>query len=270
MPPHARMSLAQMLLVRGLVSRFWKQPYESRVVRWGTSLHDRFMLPHFVWQDFRDVLRETAAAGYEIEENWFDPHFEFRFPAIGSVAYDSVEFELRRALEPWHVLAEESTGAGVARSVDSSLERVQVLVRGAVPGRHQVVCNGARVPLHATGTRGEAVAGVRFRAWQLPSQLHPTQGPHVPLEFSLFDAWSERALGGFSLRVSHAGGLSHEQLPVNALEAESRRAALFAPFGHAHGGIDPSRIVDTENPDYPLTLDLRRVSVAKSTVAKVW
>jgi uncharacterized protein (DUF2126 family) len=270
MPPHARMSLVQMLLVRSLVSRFWQAPYTARLPRWGTSLHDRFMLPHFAWQDMRDVLRELGEAGYAFEDGWFAPHFEFRFPTVGSVAYDSVELELRRALEPWHVLAEESGAAGVARSVDSSLERVQVLLKNAIPGRHSIICNGARVPLHPTGTRGEAVAGVRYRAWWLPSQLHPTQGVHAPLEFSLVDEWAGRAIGGCALRVSHAGGLAHERFPVNALEAETRRAALFAPFGHQAGQIDLSRVVDARNPDYPLTLDLRRLRVTRPGSGQVW
>jgi uncharacterized protein (DUF2126 family) len=270
MPPHARMSLAQTLLVRGLLSRFWKQPYESKVARWGTSLHDRFMLPHFVWQDFGDVLAELSQAGYAFEDNWFHPHFEFRFPSIGSVSYDSVQLELRRALEPWHVLAEEGVQGGTARSVDSSLERVQVLVRGAVPGRHQVLCNGARVPLHPTGTRGEAVAGVRFRAWQIPSQLHPTQSVHAPLEFSVVDGWAERALGGCTLYVSHPGGRSYDRFPVNALEAESRRASLFVAHGHGAGRLDSSRVIDARNPDYPLTLDLRRLAVPHPGAGKVW
>ncbi|HET9953055.1 MAG TPA: transglutaminase family protein [Polyangiaceae bacterium] len=270
MPPHARMSLAQMLLVRGLVSRFWQKPYESRVTRWGTSLHDRFMLPHFVWQDFRDVIRELQQAGYDFEENWFAPHFEFRFPSIGSAAYDSVNVELRRALEPWHVLAEEAQAAGTVRSVDSSLERIQVKVQGAIAGRHQLICNGARVPLHPTGVQGEAVAGVRFRAWQLPSQLHPTVGVNAPLQFSLIDTWSERALGGCTLQVSHPGGRSYDRFPVNALEAEARRAALFAPIGHTPGRFDLSTIVDARSPDYPLTLDLRRLSVQRPRGGEVW
>ncbi|HET9933824.1 MAG TPA: transglutaminase family protein, partial [Polyangiaceae bacterium] len=270
MPPHSRMSLVQMLLVRSLVSRFWQAPYTPRLPRWGTSLHDRFLLPHFTWQDFTDVLRDMSEAGYPFEDSWFRPHFEFRFPEVGKVTYDSVEIEVRRALEPWNVLAEEASAAGVVRSVDSSLERVQVRLRGAVPGRHALVCNGARVPLHPTGTRGEAVAGVRFRAWWLPSQLHPTQGVHAPLEFSLIDEWAGRALGGCMLRVSHPGGRSYDRFPVNALEAEARRAALFSPFGHQPGQLDLSRIVDTRNPDYPLTLDLRRLRVARSGSGQMW
>ena len=258
MPPHSRMSLTQLLLVRGLLSTFWKEPYRARLPRWGTQLQDRFMLPHFVEQDFRDVLRELSQRGYDFDRRWFDSHFEFRFPFIGSIAHDGVELELRRALEPWHVLPEESDGSGTARSVDSSLERVQVRLRGAVPGRHLVSCNGALVPLHPTGTQGESVAGVRFRAWQLPSALHPTIPPHAPLVFSLVDSWSESALGGCTLQVSHPGGRSYDTFPVNAMEAEARRQALFSPYGHAHGVVDPRRITRLPNPDYPLTLDLRR------------
>lgn len=270
MPPHARMSLVQMLLVRSLVSRFWQTPYTPRLPRWGTSLHDRFLLPYFAWQDFSDVLRDLDGAGYPFEPAWFHPHFEFRFPEVGKVTYDAVEVELRRALEPWNVLAEEASAAGVVRSVDSSLERVQVRVSGAIPGRHTLVCNGARVPLHPTGTRGEAVAAVRFRAWWLPSQLHPTQGVHAPLEFTLVDEWAGRALGGCTLRVSHPGGRAYDRFPVNALEAEARRASLFAPFGHQAGPMDSSRIVDARNPDYPLTLDLRRLRVPPSGSGQMW
>jgi uncharacterized protein (DUF2126 family) len=258
MPPHARMSLTQQLLVRALVAAFWQRPYAAKVPRWGTELHDRFLLPHFVEQDFRDVLRDLGERGYAFDRRWFDAHVEFRFPHIGSVAHDGVELELRRALEPWHVLPEETDGGGTARAVDSSLERVQVKLRGAVPGRHLVACNGALVPLHPTGTNGESVAGVRFRAWRLPSALHPTIPAHAPLVFSLFDTWREHTLGGCTFAVSHPGGRSYETFPVNGNEAEARRQALFSPLGREHGGIDPRRLSRLDNPDFPFTLDLRR------------
>jgi uncharacterized protein (DUF2126 family) len=260
MPPHARMSLAQQLLVRTMVSAFWQKPYRARLPRWGTQLHDRFMLPHYVAQDFRDALRELGERGYAFDPAWFDPHFEFRFPVVGSIVHDGVELALRHALEPWHVLPEETDAAGgVARAVDSSMSRVEVRLRGAISGRHAVVCNGAWVPLHRTGTQGEAVAGVRFRAWRLPSSLHPTLPVDTPLVFSLVDGWTDRALGGCTLRVSHGGGRAYSTFPVNAVEAESRRGALFAPVGHAHGNVRLRDVPRLENPDYPLTLDLRRV-----------
>ncbi|HEX6274726.1 MAG TPA: transglutaminase family protein, partial [Polyangiaceae bacterium] len=259
MPPHAKMSLAQQILVRAMVAAFWQEPYRARVPRWGTQLHDRFLLPHFVAQDFGDALRELRDRGYEVDARWFEPHFEFRFPLVGSVVHDGVELTLRHALEPWHVLPEESDGGGVARAVDSSLARVEVRLRGAVSGRHAVVCNGAWVPLHRTGTQGEAVAGVRFRAWELPSSLHPTLPLDAPLVFSLVDGWCERALAGCTLAVSHRGGRAYSTFPVNAVEAESRRVALFAPLGHAHGPVRVREVTRLENPDYPLTLDLRRV-----------
>ena len=81
MPPHARMSLTQQLLLRALVARFWEQPYEVTPVSWGTTLHDRWMLPHFVWQDFQDVIEETQAAGFPLEADWFATHHEFPLPA---------------------------------------------------------------------------------------------------------------------------------------------------------------------------------------------
>jgi uncharacterized protein (DUF2126 family) len=255
MPPHARMSCVQQLLVRSLVARFWDDPYQPRLPRYETQLHDRFMLPHFVEQDFRDVLEELRRAGLAFDPTWFAPFFEFRFPKIGEVAKASIHLELRRALEPWHVLGEEQAAAGTVRYVDSSLERLQVKVRGGIGERFQVACNGRALPLHPTGMRGESVAGVRFRAWQPPTCLHPTIPAHAPLTFEVVDTWLERSLGGCTYHVAHPGGRAHDRLPVNAAEAESRRGARFSPLGHTPGRVrlappQPSR-------DFPFTLDLR-------------
>jgi uncharacterized protein (DUF2126 family) len=250
------MSLVQQLLLRALIARFWEEPYRAPVVRWGTSLHDRFMLPHFVWQDFQDVLRDLADGGFAFDPAWFGPHFEFRFPRYGSFHYGDVEVELRQALEPWHVMGEEGAVGGTARYVDSSLERVQVRVAGLTPGRYRLACNGREVPLHATGHQGEAIAGVRYRAWQPPHALHPTIPVHAPLVFDWFDDWSGRAVAGCRYHVAHPGGRSFETFPVNAYEAEGRRLARFFAFGHSPGRAAPEPTAP--NPDFPLTLDLRR------------
>ncbi|HMF50374.1 MAG TPA: transglutaminase family protein, partial [Candidatus Saccharimonadales bacterium] len=258
MPPHARMSLTQQLLLRALVARFWQKPYApAKLVRWGTELHDRFLLPHFVWLDFEDVITELTEAGYPFRPRWFAPHFEFRFPKYGDFANRSIDVELRGALEPWHVLGEEGATGGTARYVDSSLERLQVKVAGLPPERYTLTCNGAPVPLHPTGTVGEYVAGVRYRAWQPHSALHPTIPVHTPLIFDLVDRWMERSLGGCQYHVMHPGGRSYSTLPVNAFEAESRRLARFFRMGHTPGriAVDDRRV----DPDFPLTLDLRKV-----------
>jgi uncharacterized protein (DUF2126 family)/transglutaminase-like putative cysteine protease len=260
MPPHAQMSLLQMLLLRALVARFWQTPYRSNLNRWGTELHDRYMLPHFVAQDMRDVVLDLQRAGYAFEFEWFAPFLEFRFPRFGAVVYHGIEIELRQAIEPWHVLGEEVAAGGTARYVDSSIERMQVKVRHMNDNRHILTCNGRPLPLTATGTRGEYVAGVRYRAWAPPSGLHPTIGVQAPLVFDLVDSWSGRSIGGCTYHVAHPGGRNYDTFPVNANEAEARRVARFWNHGHTPGPMHVRR--EGRNPDYPLTLDLRRAPEA--------
>ena len=258
MPPHAQMSLVQMLLLRALVARFWKTPCAGRLVYWGNALHDRFMLPHFIEQDLRDVLRDLRSAGYALREEWFAPFLEFRFPRYGAAVYEGVQIELRQAIEPWHVLGEEMQTGATARYVDSSVERLQVKVSGMTGGRHLVACNGRALPLHPTGTHGEFVAGLRYRAWNPPSALHPTIGVHSPLVFDVVDSWSARSIGGCTYHVVHPGGRHYETFPVNANEAEARRAARFWSHGHTPGPMEIRS--EPLNAQFPFTLDLRRTA----------
>lgn len=257
MPPHARMSLAQQLLLRGLVARFWEAPYAPpKLARWGTDLHDRFMLPHVVRQDFEDVVQELNEAGYPVRSDWFDPHFEFRFPRYGDFAVKGIELELRQALEPWHVLGEEGAIGGTVRYVDSSLERVQVRLGGLAPDRYVLTCNGEPVPLQNTGRVGEYIGAVRYRAWQPAACLQPTIGVHAPLVFDLVDTWMQRSLGGCQYHVAHPGGRNYERVPVNAYEAESRRLARFFRHGHTPGTLEVT--APARSDELPMTLDLRR------------
>ena len=282
MPPHAHMSLVQMLLLRTLVAMFWNKPYEHKLVRWGTELHDRFMLPHYVWEDLRDVCDFMQLQGYPFQLEWLEPFLEFRFPHYGRVSVRDIHLELQTAIEPWHVMGEEVSRGGTSRYVDSSVERMQVRLNGLSEGRYVLSCNGRQVPLKSTGTHGEYVAGVRYRAWQPPSALHPTIGIHSPLVFDIIDTFNGRSIGGCTYHVHHAGGRSYEDYPINAYAAEGRRISRFWTHGHTQGpvevapelrpylnsedrfypegsGVGPmSPPAEEPNKEYPFTLDLRR------------
>ena len=264
MPPHARMSVVQQLLLRAFIAHYWSHPRVTPLTRWGTQLHDKFLLPHFVWQDMVDVVQELNDAGYTFDAAWFAPHFEFRFPTIGTLEVAGMALTLRTALEPWHVMGEEGAPGGTSRGVDSSLERIEVLVRNFNPSRYVITVNGHLLPLQTTGVAAEFVAGVRYIAWKPYSALHPSIGVHAPLVFDVVDTWAHRAVGGCQYHVSHPGGLSYESFPVNANEAESRRLNRFVPMGHTPGeqaaiaqSLATSRAAIGSS-EFPYTLDLRR------------
>lgn len=286
MPPHSQMSLVQILLIRALVAWFWEKPYEARLIRWGTELHDRFLMPHYVETDLLDVCEQLQNAGYNFDFKWLEPFFEFRFPRYGTALVKDMELEVRMAIEPWHVLGEEMSSAGTSRYVDSSVERVQLKVKGLTEGRYILACNGRKLPLSSTGVHGEFISAVRYQAWQPPSSLHPTIPVQSPLVFDVIDTWHNRAVGGCTYHVVHPGGRSYDDIPVNSNVAESRRVSRFWDYGHTpnvaylnvtpppaqriftSGGSEDGNVrigADEINAEYPHTLDLRRNLDKKST-----
>jgi uncharacterized protein (DUF2126 family) len=277
MPPSKQMCIVQLLLLRALVAKFWNKPYEGKLVRWGTQLYDKFMLPHYVSEDLKEVCADLAEAGYPFQFSWLETFFEFRFPLYGKIDVQEMQLQLRLGIEPWHVLGEEASSGGTARYVDSSVERVEVKVTNFNAQRYLVTCHSIPVPLRETKVKGEYVAGVRYRAWTPPSALHPTLGKDTPLVFDIFDTWNNRSIGGCTYYVSHPGGRSYDTFPVNAYEAEGRRISRFGNEGHTQGPYTPSqpyagigRYLEKNeiprkfdppavaiNPEYPNTLDLR-------------
>lgn len=264
MPPHFQMAMVQSLLVRALVARFWDEPLRAPLIRHGANLHGRYLLPHFLIQDIAQVAADLRAHGVNFDTSWLDPFTEFRFPRVGTTVCDGVEIELRGAIEPWNVLGEESTAGGTARYVDSSVERVQVRLVGADRHRYIVTANGYPIPLLATDNPDIQVGGVRFRAWQPPSALHPTITVDSPLRFELVDTATGTSRGGCTYHVAHPGGRSYDTPPVNAVEAESRRGRRFEASGFTPGTIDLSDLREKQarqstDVGAPGILDLRRV-----------
>ena len=290
MPPDERMCLAQMMLIRTLFAWFWKKPYEHKLIRWGTELHDKFMLHHFIKEDLMDVCDQLASDGYAFDISWLEPFFEFRFPLIGNIQQGGISLSLRNGIEPWQVLGEEMSSSGTARYVDSSVERVEVKVSGINEERYAILCNEMRVPLRATGTNGEFVAGIRYKAWAPPSAMHPTLPVDVPLVFDIYDLWNKKSIGGCTYHVAHPGGRNYDSHPVNSFEAEARRESRFFNFGHTQGDVmqtvetitqvvenaEGYRYMDSEytktienvttekevpDKEFPLTFDLRKKRV---------
>ncbi|BBX95891.1 transglutaminase family protein [Mycobacterium lacus] len=264
MPPHLRMAMVQSLLVRSLVAWFWDEPLRAPLIRHGDNLHGRYLLPHFLIHDIAEVAADLRAHGIAFETSWLDPFTEFRFPRIGTAVFDGVEIELRGAIEPWNTLGEESTATGTARYVDSSVERLQVRIIGADRHRYVVTCNGHPVPLLATDNPDIHVGGVRFKAWQPPSALHPTITTDGPLQFELIDLTAGTSRGGCTYHVAHPGGRAYDEPPVNAVEAEARRARRFEATGFTPGRLDLSDIREKQARIFtdigaPGILDLRRV-----------
>ncbi len=282
MPPHKEMNIVQLLLIRSLVAAFWNTPYRHKLIDWNTDLHNKFMMHYYVKEDMNDVVYYLRDQGIPFDREWLDVFLDFRFPILGTVNVKGINMTIRAGIEPWIVLGEEMSSSGTARYVDSSVERIEVMVEDFHPERYQVLCNNIVVPMVKTAYNGKYVAAVRYKAWAPPSALHPTIGVNTPLVFDIYDTWNERAIGGCTYHVMHPGGRNYDTFPVNSLEAESRRMTRFWEFNHSPKAettvMNPEATsyqnsyvtthADTKtnievkkipiSPEFPHTLDLRR------------
>lgn len=284
MAPQKEMCLVQLLLIRSLVAAFWQKPYRQKLIKWGSELHDRFMMSHYIRKDMEEIIEYLNNEGIAFDKRWLEPFYEFRFPVLGRAMVDEMELTLRAAIEPWNVLGEEISSTGTARFVDSSMERVEVLLRNFNADRYKLLCNRTIVPLNATSTPLQFVAGVRYKAWAPPSALHPTKGVDSPLVFDIYDTWNKRAIGGCIYHVMHPGGRGYDTFPVNAIEAEGRRFTRFYEENHSpqvpsflfnqqvdvNGtkyAVEPfiekvnliTPLEPPKNENYPFTLDLQSI-----------
>ena len=256
MVPIPLWNLLQKLLMRALFVTFWEKPYEGKLVRWGSLLHDRFMLPHFLKKDLQEILYFLRERGFVFLPEWFDGFFNWRFPILGEIAVRDMRLQLQTALEPWPVLAEDMGNRGTARYVDSSTERVQVKLLGELSNRYALFCNGYRVPLIDDPEDNVKIGAVRFTSKLFAHRIHPRLKMDSPLIFDVVDTWHGKSIGGCRYAAMPAKEEIWQHLPVNAREAESRRQARFSPDGHTPGDFKGKEPI--KNPDYPNLLDLRR------------
>ncbi|HEY0189802.1 MAG TPA: transglutaminase family protein [Kofleriaceae bacterium] len=257
MPPHPRMLAAQAILVRGVLAALVAAPYKHKLARWGSELHDRFLLPYFLWRDFEDVLAHLAAHGVALPVEAYRPFVELRCPLAGTIEVGAARVEVRNAIEPWHVLGEEATAAGTARYVDSSVERLELRAIGLDTERYAVAVNQVLVPLRPGAGRDVRVAGVRFRAWCPPHALHPHLGIHHPLHIDVIDSWAQRGVAGAAYHVWHPEGRAFDAPPLTRVEADARRTRRFTLDGPSPFPLRLRKAAP--HPEQPYTLDLRRI-----------
>ncbi len=256
MPPHPRMAAAQAVLVRAMIAAFTAAPYRQPLVRWGSELHDKFLLPHWMWRDFEDVLAHLAAHGVALPALGYRPFLELRCPLIGELDVRGAIIEVRNAIEPWNVLGEEATQTGTARYVDSSMERLEIRTIGLDEERFVVAVNGVGLPLRRAQGRDVRVGGVRFRAWCPPHALHPHLGIHHPVRIDIVDTWAHRGVAGGAYHVWHPEGRAFDAAPLTRVEAAARRARRFTIEGPTPRPLRARPAAP--HPEQPYTLDLRR------------
>ena len=227
--PDHRMAAAQCLLLRALIAFLAERPADPRLRDFGPELHDRYMLPGELWEDLAEVIRDLDRARLPVQADWFAPFLDRRFPTLGEVAMGDVRMAIRTAHEPWPVLAEEAVAGVVTRFIDAANQRVQVELTGLTPTHHILVCNGRRVPLQPTRTRGRFLAGVRYKAWNPPSSLHPTLWPVYSLVFDLLDARTGEVLGGCTWFPARPSLVGFSAAPAPVASGEPEREPHYRP-----------------------------------------
>jgi uncharacterized protein (DUF2126 family) len=254
------------LFVRAILARLAADPFNAPFVRWAGELHDRFFLPAFVWEDLAIICADLRNHGIAFDAEWLRAPWEFRFPKLGEFALpvSNLKSEIsnptlvfRQALEAWPLLGESPNAGTVARTVDSSLDRIEARISEAkfLEGG-LLLANGLPCAFRATAG-GAAACGIRYRAFYLSPSLQPHVPVHAPLLLEWVDRTTLTVVAAARWHVWNPANSAYAAAPADVTLAAARRAERWEYWPHTIGQPRFVPKIDFP-PEGRHTLDLRR------------